>query len=78
MLWLGLFGVLHHFPWFCSRWGCSVEEFVFLAKFGPTSRLGAFLILYAKASIPAYLTGEYPDDYGLSKKRSVPCLSLRA
>ena len=62
MLSLGLFGVLHLLPGFCSRWGCSVEEFAFLAKFGCTS-LG--VPFQSGASIVNFLTGENPGEYGL-------------
>ena len=59
---LGLFGFLHLFPGFCSRWGCSVEDFAFLAKFGCTSLGVAFP---SGASILDFLTGKYNGDFGL-------------
>ena len=62
MLRLGVFGVLHLFSGFCSRWGCNVEEFAFLAKFGCTSLGVAFP---SDASILDFLTGKYPGDSGL-------------
>ena len=40
-------------------------EFTNSATFGPASSLWGPLILFSLASIPDYLTGEYPEDYGL-------------